>query len=130
MVMRTSSSTGNSNSQIFHLNCFKCSCCDRHLQKGDEYLIKDEKIYCKYDYERTLMTQFMMTTDKSQSNNRLFTYQSTIEQQPSSNQQKFQMKYQLANNSNSSFNSNLSKFLAGLTDRLTSLLGLIIFSCH
>ncbi len=35
----------------YHLNCFKCIVCERLLQKGDEFVLKNEGIYCKHDYE-------------------------------------------------------------------------------
>jgi hypothetical protein len=31
----------------YHLNCFKCIICDSLLQKGDEFVLKNEGIYCK-----------------------------------------------------------------------------------
>ena len=37
----------------YHLNCFKCIACERHLQKGDEFVLKSEGIFCKHDYEHS-----------------------------------------------------------------------------
>ncbi|CAF1045434.1 unnamed protein product [Brachionus calyciflorus] len=36
----------------YHLNCFKCLVCEKHLQKGEEYIMRPEGIYCKLDFER------------------------------------------------------------------------------
>ena len=35
----------------YHLNCFKCIVCERLLQKGDEFVMRNEGIYCKQDYD-------------------------------------------------------------------------------
>jgi hypothetical protein len=35
---------------FFHLECFKCSICERVLLKGDEYILKDDKILCKQEF--------------------------------------------------------------------------------
>lgn len=35
----------------YHLGCFKCLVCDRQLQKGDEFVMRAEGIYCKQDFD-------------------------------------------------------------------------------
>lgn len=35
----------------YHLNCFKCISCDRIMQKGDEFVLRPEGIYCKFDFD-------------------------------------------------------------------------------
>lgn len=40
------------NEFVYHLNCFNCLLCHRRLNTGDEfYLIDDQKLVCKYDFE-------------------------------------------------------------------------------
>ena len=35
----------------YHLGCFKCLVCERHLQKGEEFVMRHEGIYCKQDFD-------------------------------------------------------------------------------
>ncbi|UYV79286.1 LHX3 [Cordylochernes scorpioides] len=38
--------------QVYHLHCFQCILCKRQLNTGDEfYLMEDNKLVCKADYE-------------------------------------------------------------------------------
>lgn len=37
---------------VYHLNCFCCCVCDRQLRKGDEFVLKEGQLLCKFDYER------------------------------------------------------------------------------
>ena len=37
--------------QVFHVACFSCSACDKHLIPGDSYSFNDGKLICKNDYE-------------------------------------------------------------------------------
>jgi LIM homeobox transcription factor 1 len=83
LVMRTSFG------KIYHSNCFKCSICDLALKKGDEYLINDEKVYCKYDYNIAILSS--STSSSLSPSLLLLNDQDTI------------------HNSNSSFNSNQSE---------------------
>ncbi|CAF3534782.1 unnamed protein product [Rotaria socialis] len=40
------------NDYLYHLGCFSCLICHRQLKTGDEfYLIDDQKLVCKIDYE-------------------------------------------------------------------------------
>lgn len=40
------------NDYVYHLQCFACLICHRQLNTGDEfYLIDDQKLVCKIDYE-------------------------------------------------------------------------------
>ncbi len=40
------------NEYVYHLQCFACLICHRQLNTGDEfYLIDDQKLVCKIDYE-------------------------------------------------------------------------------
>ena len=33
--------------KIFHLDCFRCSACEKQLVPGDEYSLKHEELFCK-----------------------------------------------------------------------------------
>uniref|UniRef100_A0A8C5PVP9 LIM homeobox transcription factor 1-alpha n=1 Tax=Leptobrachium leishanense TaxID=445787 RepID=A0A8C5PVP9_9ANUR len=37
---------------VYHLGCFCCCVCERQLQKGDEFVLKEGQLLCKSDYER------------------------------------------------------------------------------
>lgn len=38
---------------VYHLHCFACIICQRQLNTGDEfYLMEDNKLVCKVDYEQ------------------------------------------------------------------------------
>lgn len=36
--------------KIYHVDCFKCDECGDRLEKGDEFILKDEKLYCSADF--------------------------------------------------------------------------------
>ena len=44
------SPSSSSRTIYYHLNCFKCLVCDKVLQKGDEFVLRNEGIYCKNDF--------------------------------------------------------------------------------
>lgn len=35
---------------VYHLQCFVCAMCGQRLVKGQEFALKDNKLYCKEDY--------------------------------------------------------------------------------
>uniref|UniRef100_A0A8C8R7U9 LIM zinc-binding domain-containing protein n=1 Tax=Pelusios castaneus TaxID=367368 RepID=A0A8C8R7U9_9SAUR len=37
---------------VYHLSCFCCCVCERRLQKGDEFVLKEGQLLCKNDYEK------------------------------------------------------------------------------
>ncbi|EMP34525.1 LIM homeobox transcription factor 1-alpha [Chelonia mydas] len=37
---------------VSHLSCFCCCVCERRLQKGDEFVLKEGQLLCKSDYEK------------------------------------------------------------------------------
>uniref|UniRef100_UPI00358E3384 LOW QUALITY PROTEIN: LIM/homeobox protein LMX-1.2-like n=1 Tax=Myxine glutinosa TaxID=7769 RepID=UPI00358E3384 len=37
---------------VFHVGCFSCCVCDRRLQKGDEFVLKEGQLFCRSDYEK------------------------------------------------------------------------------
>ncbi|KAI8517902.1 LIM/homeobox protein Lhx2 [Branchiostoma belcheri] len=36
---------------VFHLNCFMCETCNRPLTTGDQFGMRGDTVYCRYDYE-------------------------------------------------------------------------------
>lgn len=39
--------------KIFHMECFRCTACDRELKSGDEFVLREgSAIYCKQDYDQ------------------------------------------------------------------------------
>lgn len=38
------------NDNVFHLNCFSCVVCGIQLQKGEQYVIKQNQLFCRMDY--------------------------------------------------------------------------------
>ncbi len=36
---------------VYHLHCFKCDECGRTLEKGDEFGLKDRRLFCKDDLD-------------------------------------------------------------------------------
>lgn len=79
-----------SNKQLiyYHFNCFKCLICDKQLQKGEEYIMRSEGIYCKMDFERCKLKTHLIGSSTAYS---------------------FNCQQKLSNNSNSSFNSQPSE---------------------
>uniref|UniRef100_A0AAV2ISJ6 Uncharacterized protein n=1 Tax=Knipowitschia caucasica TaxID=637954 RepID=A0AAV2ISJ6_KNICA len=41
--------------RVYHLSCFCCCVCERQLCKGDQFVLKDEQLLCKSDYEREML---------------------------------------------------------------------------
>ncbi|KAF0312569.1 isl-2b [Amphibalanus amphitrite] len=37
--------------KIFHIDCFRCCVCAKHLVPGDEFALRSEALYCKDDYD-------------------------------------------------------------------------------
>ncbi|KAG2470560.1 LMX1A factor, partial [Polypterus senegalus] len=37
---------------VYHVNCFCCCECDRRLQRGDEFVLKEGQLLCRGDYEK------------------------------------------------------------------------------
>lgn len=35
---------------VYHIQCFVCTMCGHRLEKGQEFALKDNKLYCKEDY--------------------------------------------------------------------------------
>ncbi|XP_046844211.1 LIM/homeobox protein LMX-1.2-like isoform X2 [Xenia sp. Carnegie-2017] len=45
LVMRTAG-------HVYHIQCFSCVVCKSQLQKGQEFALKDNKLYCKEDFNQ------------------------------------------------------------------------------
>uniref|UniRef100_A0A4W3GLT4 LIM homeobox transcription factor 1-alpha-like n=1 Tax=Callorhinchus milii TaxID=7868 RepID=A0A4W3GLT4_CALMI len=37
---------------VYHVSCFCCCECDRRLQRGDEFVLKEGQLLCRSDYEK------------------------------------------------------------------------------
>uniref|UniRef100_A0ABM5G9P6 LIM homeobox transcription factor 1-alpha n=1 Tax=Pogona vitticeps TaxID=103695 RepID=A0ABM5G9P6_9SAUR len=37
---------------VYHMGCFSCCICEKQLQKGDEFVLKEGQLLCKGDYEK------------------------------------------------------------------------------
>lgn len=35
---------------VYHMECFRCSVCSRHLLPGDEFSLRDEELLCRADH--------------------------------------------------------------------------------
>ncbi|KAJ9582911.1 hypothetical protein L9F63_022747, partial [Diploptera punctata] len=37
--------------KIYHIDCFRCSACERQLIPGDEFALREDGLFCKEDHE-------------------------------------------------------------------------------
>jgi len=37
--------------KIYHIDCFRCTACERQLIPGDEFALRDDGLFCKEDHE-------------------------------------------------------------------------------
>ncbi|RDD39885.1 LIM homeobox transcription factor 1-beta [Trichoplax sp. H2] len=44
--------------KVYHVTCFFCQICKRQLKRGDEYILKDTKLYCRADYDKITNPSF------------------------------------------------------------------------
>uniref|UniRef100_A0A0M3HUK3 Homeobox domain-containing protein n=1 Tax=Ascaris lumbricoides TaxID=6252 RepID=A0A0M3HUK3_ASCLU len=42
---------------VYHVNCFTCLSCEKRLVPGEEFIIKDDELYCRADCEPTNIEQ-------------------------------------------------------------------------
>lgn len=35
---------------VYHMECFRCSVCSRHLLPGDEFSLRDDELLCRADH--------------------------------------------------------------------------------
>uniref|UniRef100_A0A1S4M4I0 Lim homeobox protein, putative n=1 Tax=Ixodes scapularis TaxID=6945 RepID=A0A1S4M4I0_IXOSC len=39
---------------VFHVACFACVVCGRTLQKGDQFVVRSGRLYCRPDFEKEM----------------------------------------------------------------------------
>ena len=39
--------------KIFHLECFRCVACEKHLVPGDEFALRDDGLFCREDHQES-----------------------------------------------------------------------------
>lgn len=67
MVMRA-------RTKIYHLDCFRCSTCRKQLLPGDEFALREDGLYCRYDFdvfEKKANAENNNTTNINNNNNEL-----------------------------------------------------------
>ncbi|KAG8228340.1 hypothetical protein J437_LFUL009385 [Ladona fulva] len=37
--------------KIYHIDCFRCTACERQLIPGDEFALREDGLFCKEDHE-------------------------------------------------------------------------------
>ncbi|CAL4227814.1 unnamed protein product, partial [Meganyctiphanes norvegica] len=37
--------------KIYHLDCFRCTTCDKQLLPGDEFALREDGLYCRHDFD-------------------------------------------------------------------------------
>lgn len=37
--------------KIYHVDCFRCTACERQLVPGDEFALREDGLFCKEDHE-------------------------------------------------------------------------------
>lgn len=50
--------------KIFHLECFKCAECKKQLKQGDEFSLRNDRIFCREDSQA-----FLENNRRSEENN-------------------------------------------------------------
>ncbi|XP_023233796.1 LIM homeobox transcription factor 1-beta-like isoform X1 [Centruroides sculpturatus] len=46
---------------VYHLACFVCVGCSRQLQKGDQFVIRNGRLYCRPDFEKEMAVMQIVT---------------------------------------------------------------------
>lgn len=50
---------------VYHLHCFACIICGRQLEKGDQFVVKSGRLYCRPDFEKEMaLMQISSQTSK------------------------------------------------------------------
>ncbi|XP_071801858.1 LIM homeobox transcription factor 1-beta-like isoform X2 [Asterias amurensis] len=57
-------------SNVYHLRCFTCVICRQQLKKGDEFVLKENRLYCKEDYTKEQSTIEQKVSRKESSDGR------------------------------------------------------------
>ncbi|XP_076313275.1 LIM domain only protein 3-like isoform X1 [Tachypleus tridentatus] len=50
-------------SNVYHLDCFVCQCCNHRFCVGDKFYLSNGKILCEYDYDEVSFANFPYTDD-------------------------------------------------------------------
>ncbi|ESO10790.1 hypothetical protein HELRODRAFT_145961, partial [Helobdella robusta] len=54
---------------VYHVHCFCCSSCGLPLQKGDQFVVdEDRQLYCRLDYEKKMANQFSFLQNNNNTN--------------------------------------------------------------
>jgi hypothetical protein len=56
--------------QVYHLGCFSCCECERRLQRGDEFVLKEGQLLCRGDYEKEREMLAAISPTPTESGNR------------------------------------------------------------
>ncbi|XP_022258740.1 LIM homeobox transcription factor 1-beta-like [Limulus polyphemus] len=52
---------------VYHISCFICVGCGRQLQKGDQFVIRNGRLYCRPDFEKEMaMIQLVQRNETNQ----------------------------------------------------------------
>lgn len=46
---------------VYHLPCFLCVGCGRQLQKGDQFVVRGGRLYCRPDFEKEMAIMQIVT---------------------------------------------------------------------
>lgn len=55
------------NNKIYHIDCFRCFACNKHLAPGDEYSLREDDLFCKTD-TNAADKQFISNSNSTSSN--------------------------------------------------------------
>ncbi|CAG2114769.1 unnamed protein product [Medioppia subpectinata] len=50
---------------VYHINCFLCVGCGRQLQKGDQFVIRGGRLFCRPDFEKEMALIHMTTNGRN-----------------------------------------------------------------
>lgn len=56
------------NGNVYHMNCFRCVECGHILQKGDQYVLKDGQLFCRFDFDK----EFSVLSYSPKGNRKIF----------------------------------------------------------
>lgn len=64
--------------QVYHLGCFTCCECERRLQRGDEFVLKEGQLLCRMDYEKEREMLAAISPTPTESGTTCFIVHSTV----------------------------------------------------
>ncbi|KAL9706355.1 hypothetical protein quinque_009873 [Culex quinquefasciatus] len=101
-------------SKIYHIECFRCSLCMKHLQPGDEFALRDGgALYCKEDHDHLEKTSQSLGPGVEPNNN---VSNANANQNSSSNNNNNNNSSSNNNNNISLSNNNHSSELGSMSD--------------